>query len=108
VALEKNGAAGRWYSARRQELRGQLWEWDPVGIMGVAEDAYDALVDTVLSALAEGGTEADVQQALGRELRNMAEQGYSSSAVERETAPEVLASAASQLRAWWASAPPRP
>jgi hypothetical protein len=50
-----------WYKARQRELRQIMWEWDPLGILGVADDEYDCVIDPVLSALARGYTAAHIR-----------------------------------------------
>jgi hypothetical protein len=104
----QNDAARRWYTARRRELRELVWAWDPLGIMGVAEDEYDALIDTALSALADGGTDADLALALRSGLACMACDGYSGAAAERASADAALAPVVARVTRWWTECPSHP
>jgi hypothetical protein len=103
----KDGTRRR-YEERQGELRGLIWEWDPLGLMGVALDIYDSLVDGVLSALTGGGTDTEVEQALRSGLVYMVADGYSASAAARESEPSALLPVVRGIRAWWESAPSRP
>jgi hypothetical protein len=98
-----------WYKARQRELREIMWEWDPLGIMGVADDEYDCLIDPVLSALSRGiDAPADLKAVLGQELLHMGDLGYSGSLAERESQSAALEPIVQRIAAWWRSAPPPP
>ncbi len=106
---ERNKATKRWYEARQHELREIVWEWDPLGILGVANDEYDCLIDAVLSALARGHeSPGDLKSVLARELLRMGDRAYSGTLAERESQSDALEPIVQRIAAWWRLAPPPP
>lgn len=106
---QRKKATRGWYKDRQQELRVIMWEWDPLGLMGVADDEYDCIIDPVLGALARGdASTAELTEVLGRELVHMGGLGYSETATSRESQREVLDPIAQRINAWWQSSPPPP
>jgi hypothetical protein len=101
-----NEGARRWYKARQAELREFIWEWDPLGLLGGPVDEYESLEDGVLSALARGGTDTEIEDALRSGLAYMAGEGFSASAAARESETSALLPAVRRIRSWWEAAPP--
>jgi hypothetical protein len=65
-----------------------IWEWDPLGIIGVADSYYDALAATAVAALADGCEMDAVADALRVGVLGMASlEGFSQAAAERNTQP---------------------
>jgi hypothetical protein len=101
-------SAARWYLKRQRELRALIWQWDPLGIMGVAESEYDCLAAPVLAALSEGVTDAHhLRRILRREVLHMGLK-YSHSRARGESTPDALDPIVDRIRAWWESAPAKP
>jgi len=106
---ESTSAADRWYEARRQELRAVVWEWDPLGIMGVALAEYDCLVDPLIAELSLGAVDAaELKAVLRRELHRMGEDGYSIARVEAESTDDALDPIVHRISSWWESVPLAP
>jgi hypothetical protein len=106
---ESTSAADRWYEARRQELRAVMWEWDPLGIMGVALTEYDCLVDPLIGELSRGVVDAaDLKAVLRRELQRMGDDGYSNARVEAESTDDALDPIVQRISSWWESVPLAP
>ena len=101
-------AKRRWYKAREVELRALIWEWDPLGLMGVSEDEYDSLADGTLSALVNHGDDSEVVAAIVRGLDDMAGEGYSTASATRHSQPDALDPFIARLRTWWEEAPASP
>jgi hypothetical protein len=103
-----NDARGRWYKGRELELRGLIWEWDPLGLMGVSENEYDSLIDGTLSALVNHGDDSEVVAAIVRGLDYMAGEGYSAASATRHSQPDALDPFIARLRTWWEDVPASP
>jgi hypothetical protein len=99
--------SSRWHLERQRELRALIWEWDPLGIMGVAESEYDCLADPVLSGLTQGVSDADLGRVLRREVLRMG-RVYSQTSARRESMPGALEPVVGRIRTWWESVPAKP
>lgn len=110
VDADQEKATTRWYKERHQELREIMWQWDPLGIMGVADDEYDCLIDPVLSALTRGlDAPGELKSVLREGLQYMAgDLGYSQRRADNESQDDSLAPVAQRVTTWWASTPPAP
>jgi hypothetical protein len=86
----------RWWKARESELRGLMWEWDPLEFVGAPEGEYDCVVDDLLSRLVARGSREDLVGVLEGEAEHFGVALGSSA----ELADRVLA--------WWAQVPPQP
>ena len=105
---ERKSTTRRWYKARQRELRAVMWEWDPLGIMGVADDEYDCLIDPLIGELARGIVEpAALKAVLRRELEYMGG-SYSSARAEAESRNDALGPIVQRISSWWESVPARP
>jgi hypothetical protein len=100
--------ARRRYKGRELELRGLIWEWDPLGLMGVSEDEYGSLVDGTLSVLVNHGDDSEVVAAIVRGLDYMAGEGYSVASATRHSQPAALDPFIARLRTWWEDVPASP
>lgn len=86
-----------------------MWEWDPLGIVGVAVSEYHCLVDPLIVELSAGVvTAAELKAVLRRELRRMGEEGYSNARVEAESTDDALDPIVDRISSWWESVPPAP
>jgi hypothetical protein len=102
-------ATDRWREARRQELLALVWEWDPLGIMGVALSEYDCLVDPLIAELFLGAVNAaELKAVLRRGLQGMGDDGYSMARVRAESADAALDPIVERISSWWKSVPPAP
>ena len=101
-------AKRRWYKARALELRRLIWDWDPLGLMGVSEDEYDSLVDGTLSALVNHGDDDEVAAAVVQGLDYMAGEGYSTASAARYSQSDALDPFIARVRTWWDDAPASP
>jgi hypothetical protein len=108
--LPPDEALRRWKGDRRREVLKFMWEWDPLGIMGVAESEYEALAATAVNLLLmEKRSRETLADALREEvLRLASEEGYSRAAAERNTVPAALTQVVARLSTWWATVPPPP
>jgi hypothetical protein len=101
-------ARRRWYEASALELRHLIWDWDPLGLMGVSEDEYDSLVDGTLSALVDHGDDDEVAAAVVRGLDYMAREGYSTASATRHSQSDALDPFMARVRTWWDQAQASP
>jgi hypothetical protein len=89
----------RWWKARELELRGLMWEWDPLELAGAPEDEYDCVVDELLSRLVHGASKNELVRLLvGQREHFGASLG----------SPAELDAFADRVLGWWLGLPPRP
>ncbi len=107
--LPPDDALRHWEAERRRGVLSLLWEWDPLGIMGVAESVYEGLAATAVNLLTEQRAPEVLAEALREEVLHLASHdGYSRAAAERSTAPVALAPLVARLATWWATVPTPP
>jgi hypothetical protein len=107
-SADQHASARRWYKARQRELRDLIWTWDPLGLVGGADDEYDSLVDGVLSALVNRRDDETVAVALLDGLTYLAGEGYSARLANQEWESDALAPVVARIRAWWNGTAPPP
>ena len=78
------------------------------GIMGVATDEYDCLIDPLIGELFRGMADREsLRVVLRQELAHMGE-SYSAARAEAESADDALDPIVERISRWWASVPARP
>jgi hypothetical protein len=89
----------RWWKARELELRGLVWEWDPMGLAGAPDDEYDCVVDALLSRLLADPSRLALVGVLE------AQSEHFGGALAPSAEQEVFAD---RVLGWWAQVPTRP
>lgn len=97
-----------WESERRREALDLMWQWDPLGILGVADFYYDSLAAVAVEALASGDGVDALADALKAQVLRLASGGFSDAAASRSTSPTALAEVVERLSTWWSTVPSPP